>query len=101
MRILVSAGMLLALAAPSFALDPNRNRMNNPYPETVTHEAVDRAPTGMEEPSPFANRMNVEYGEKASAEMPGGPDPFANRMNAPAPEPVTTPEDVPEQKPVR
>jgi hypothetical protein len=93
--------MLFALAAHSFAQDPNANRMNNPYPEPGTREAIDHAPTRRATPSPFANRMNVEYGERTSVETAGAPDPYANRMNAPVPKPVPNPDQAPEQYPVR
>jgi hypothetical protein len=101
MRVFVSTALLLVLAAPSFGQDPNQNRMNHPYPEPETREAVDRAPARTPGLSPFANRMNVEYGERVSAEVIGGPDRYANRMNAPDPKPVTEHDRAAEQVPVR
>jgi len=91
MRVFVSTALLLVLAAPSFG----------PYPEPETREAVDRAPARTPGLSPFANRMNVEYGERVSAEVIGGPDRYANRMNAPDPKPVTEHDRAAEQVPVR
>ena len=80
MRTLMTAAMLAAMAGSALAQDPNRNRMNEPTPEAKQQELVaPSAQSGL--PSPFANRMNVVYGEGAAKELTGGPNPFGNRMN--------------------
>ena len=79
MRTFTMLAMLAAMAATAFAQDPNRNRMNDPYPEARQQEKIGRALEGL--PSPYANRMNVQFQESTCAEMTGGPNPYGNRMN--------------------
>jgi hypothetical protein len=71
--------MVVTMAAGAFGQDPNRNRMNEPYPE-VQRQECNGCPSAV---FPFANgnRMNVLYAETTSAELTGGPNPFGNRMN--------------------
>jgi hypothetical protein len=80
MKTFMAAAMLAAMAGSALAQDPNRNRMNEPYPEAKQQEFI--APSAQSHvPSPFANRMNVVYGEGSAKELTGGPNPFGNRMN--------------------
>src|SRR4029453_18450798 len=80
MRILAAAAMLIVLAATAFAQDPNRNRMNEPYPETGQRGNAGSPPRAARPPPSF-NRMNVQYLESPSVELTGGPSPYGNRMN--------------------
>ena len=77
MRTFAAAAMVVALGTTAFAQDPYQNRMNDPYPEARQWDAGEFS----RNPSPFANRMNVQYGESGAPAMTGGPNPYGNRMN--------------------
>jgi len=79
MRIIATLAMLLAISAAAFGQDPNRNRMNEPYPEVQQQENLGRAPAGA--PPATANRMNVEYSEAPVSALAAGPNPNGNRLN--------------------
>ena len=79
MRTIATLAALLAIMSAAFAQDPNRNRMNEPYPEARPQGDLGRETTAA--PPPNANRMNVEYPEGPTSELAGAPNPFANRMN--------------------
>src|SRR6185436_15492528 len=88
MKSIATLAALLAITAAAFAQDPNRNRMNEPYPEARQQGDLGRAPTGA--PPANANRMNVEYPEGPTTELAGAPNPFANRMNDEPAQPDTS-----------
>jgi hypothetical protein len=96
MRYLAMVAMLAAMASPAFAQDPNRNRMNDPYPEAKQQECAGCIASDFGLPSMYGNRMNVMYSESGSRELTGGPNPSGNRMNMewpkvqPKPEPKKT-----------
>jgi hypothetical protein len=79
MKSIATLAALLAVSAAAFAQDPNRNRMNEPYPDVQAKESVGRAPAGV--PPANANRMNVEYSAAPVSELAGAPNPMGNRMN--------------------
>ncbi|HVE42474.1 MAG TPA: hypothetical protein VNM14_21510 [Planctomycetota bacterium] len=79
MRTLATLALLLGVTATSFAQDPNRNRMNEPYPEVRPQESLGHAPAAA--PPATANRMNVQYPDVPASELAGGPDPSENRLN--------------------
>ncbi len=79
MRTLATLALLLGITAQSFAQDPNRNRMNEPYPEVKPQENLGRAPAAA--PPATANRMNVQSPEAPASELAGGPNPSENRLN--------------------
>jgi hypothetical protein len=70
--------MVLAVTAAAFGQDPNRNRMNEPYPE-VKQQDLGKAPA--DAPPANANRMNVQSPAASVSELAGAPNPAANRMN--------------------
>ena len=79
MRTVATLAMLLAITAAAFGQDPNRNRMNEPYPEVRQQGDFGRAPVGG--PPANSNRMNAESSEAPVSELAGAPNPFANRLN--------------------
>jgi hypothetical protein len=79
MRTIATLAALLAITATAFGQDPNRNRMNEPYPEMRQQENLSRAPVAA--PPANANRMNVEYSEAPATQLAGGPNPSENRLN--------------------
>ena len=79
MRFIAMLAALLAITATAFGQDPNRNRMNEPYPEVRAQENLGHVPAGA--PPAHANRMNVEYSQAPASELAGGPNPAVNRMN--------------------
>jgi len=79
MRPIATLAALLAITSAAFGQDPNRNRMNEPYPELKQQENLGRGPAGA--PPANANRMNAEYSEGPVAELVATPNPMANRMN--------------------
>lgn len=81
MRTIKTLVMLAAMAAAALAQDPNRNRMNDQFPEVRQQETVQRPSAQGILPSAFENRMNVRYQEGTAAELTGGPNPYGNRMN--------------------
>jgi hypothetical protein len=74
MKIIATLSALLAISSAGFAQDPNRNRMNEPYPEVQAKESAGAPPAK-------ANRMNVEYSQAPVSELAGAPNPAGNRMN--------------------
>jgi hypothetical protein len=79
MRTIGTAGMLLAIASAAFGQDPNRNRMNEQYPEL--RQQLTPAGAFVAAPPAHANRMNVQYPEAPAFLLAGGPSPFENRLN--------------------
>lgn len=79
MKTVTALALLLAISAAAFGQDPNRNRMNEPYPEAKPQETLGKVPAGA--PPATANRMNVEYSVAPVSELAAGPHPNANRMN--------------------
>jgi hypothetical protein len=79
MKFIAMPVALLAIGAAAAAQDPNRNRMNEPYPEVRLEETLGHAPAGA--PPPNANRMNGEYSEAPVSELAVAPNPMGNRLN--------------------
>jgi hypothetical protein len=80
MKFIATLAALLAITSAAFAQDPNRNRMNEPYPEMKQQADLGKAPAGI--PPANANRMNVQAPEAPASELAGGPNSSENRMNA-------------------
>ena len=78
MKTIATLAALLAISSAAFAQDPNRNRMNEPYPEARSQESVGKAPAA---PPANANRMNVQTPEGPVSELAVVPNPMGNRMN--------------------
>ena len=87
MKIIATLATLLAISAAAFGQDPNRNRMNEPYPEVRQQENLGRAPASA--PPATSNRMNVVYSEAPASQLAGGPNPSENRLNAEWAQPET------------
>ena len=79
MKSIATLALLLAISATAFAQDPNRNRMNEPYPEVQAKGNVGGASAAA--PPANANRMNVPAPEAPVSELAGAPNPSGNRMN--------------------
>jgi len=100
MRIFMTAAILAAMATTALGQDPNRNRMNDQFPEVGQQEKVARPAAQATELSPYENRMNVRFQESTSVELTGGPNPYGNRMNfewpkaQPKAEPKAQPKEV-------
>lgn len=75
MRYITTVAMLAAMVTAALAQDPNRNRMNDQFPEVGPPSAQANSP------SMYGNRLNVRYRESAFAEVTGGPSQYGNRMN--------------------
>ena len=74
MKSIATLAALLAISAAAFAQDPNRNRMNEPYPEVQAKESAGAPPAN-------ANRMNVQTPAAPVSELAGAPNPSGNRLN--------------------
>lgn len=78
MNILILTAILAAPLTP----DPNRNRLNDSFPDARITAPEQSAP------EPFGNRMNVRFEEGVARELTGGPNPYVNRMNEDWPRPA-------------
>lgn len=85
MRIMMAVAMLTGMASAIRAQDPSRNRMNEQVPDAKVEDHGGRPSELSGLPSPFANRLNVQYGEHTTAEITGDLNPNENRMNYPVP----------------
>ncbi|MBV8882015.1 MAG: hypothetical protein JO332_18815 [Planctomycetaceae bacterium] len=85
MKYLAAAALMAVLAAPLFAQDPHRNRMNETYGEVRHDERVARPDASSSLPQPTLNRMNATDDRRETRDMSGWPPPTLNRMNDPRP----------------
>lgn len=99
MRIMMTLGMLAAMASAALAQEPNRNRMNDQIPDVKIEDPQGRPPEGSGLPSPYGNRMNIQYGKVSSAELTWDRNPNENRMNFQVPKSTPNPRPKPLEQP--